>query len=409
VINLPRCLTWLLLLATLCALSGCSRGEPVARTSSAVETGADPGGSHRERVRFDLLYGQWRSIVGELAALDIRYHTTSPRRRAELRSRYDELVAQGTVLQDEVLQAALIAYAKAPQENADLGEFLTGSVFMLVSNEEYEEGLRIVQLLLDGGVSSTDLSILAGSAAFATGEFDLAARHWRQAKEARQLFGADEQHLKDIDDYRTGWDREQQLRAAELAADDLPRVLLTTTQGEIELELFENEAPKTVANFVYLVEQGFYDGLTFYRVVSQVLAEAGCPNGDGTGGPGYVLRGENQAPHRRQHFRGSLAMIHSGPDVIGSRFYITFVPARHLDRNNTVFGRVVRGIDVLAKLQRRTPPDTFTLKVNPRSNMVEIPADKIVTARVLRKRDHPYQPPTVRTFQSAGQQRPYGS
>jgi hypothetical protein len=109
-------------------------------------------------------------------------------------------------------------------------------------------------------------------------------------KEARQLFGADEQHLKDIDYYRTGWDREQTLRAAELAADDLPRVLLTTTQGDIELELFENEAPKTVANHVYLVEQGFYDGLTFYR--------------------------------------GYLAMIHSGPDVIGSRFYLTFVPSR---------------------------------------------------------------------------------
>ncbi len=406
--GLPRFLGWLLL-TTLGGLSGCSRADKVGDASLSAQSTLGRAGSHRERLQFDQVYGQWRTVVGELAELDLQYHITASRRRAELRSRYDELVAQGSALQDQVFQIAMTAYAKAPKENPDLAAFLTGSVFMLVTQEEYEDGLRVAQLLLDGGVSFTDLSVLAGTAAFATGEFELAEKHWRRAKEQKVLLGAEDQHFKDIDYYRAAWDREQRVRAAELSADDLPRVLLKTTQGEIELELFENEAPQTVANFIWLVEQGFYDGLPFYRVVSQVLAEAGCPNGDGTGGPGYSMPGESRAENRRQHFRGSLAMIHSGRDTIGSRFYLTFVPARQLDGNHTVFGRVVRGIEILARLQRRQPPDSFTRKINPHSNIVEIPADKIITARVLRKRNHPYQPRTAPILRPVGDQGPKGS
>ncbi len=387
-----RCPGSLLLLALLCAPGGCERAERQPGSGSA----ADQSSLSRERLRFDQVYGHWRAIVGELARLDLRYQTVSPARREALRPRYDALVAEGTALQDDVFQSAMVAYAKAPGDNLDLAEFLTGSVFMLVSHEEYEEGLRVAQTLLDGGVSFTQLSTLAASAAFALGEFDLAEKLWRPAKEARQLVGADQQHLKDIDYYRQAWEREQQIRAAESVADDLPRVLLATTQGEIELELFENEAPRTVANFIFLVEQGFYDGLSFYRVVAQVLAEAGCPNEDGTGGPGYMFPGENRVENARQHFRGSLAMVHADNDLVGSRFYLTFVPARHLDGQHTVFGRVVRGMEVLARLQRRKPPDSFTRQINPHSNIVEIPADKIITARVLRKRDHPYRPPAMR-------------
>ena len=361
------------------------------------------------RHRFDEVYNPWRTVVGELVALDLQYQAAAPHRRDELRPRFEQLVAEGRACEDEVFQAALAAYAQAPAENPDLVEFLLGSVFMLVQAEEYEAGLRAAQVLLDGGVAFGQLFALAGKAAFATGEFELAEQHIRRAAQEKAMLDEAHQLLRDIDYYKTAWDREKQLRSAERAADDLPRVLLRTTQGEIELELFENEAPNTVATFVWLVERGFYDGLTFYRVVAQLIAEAGCPNGDGTGEAGYPVPVECHAANQRLHFRGSLAMLPCGQHASGSRFYLVFVPRRQLDGQHTVFGRIVRGIDVLAKLQRREPPDPFTLEVNPHSNIIVPPADKIIAAKVLRKRNHPYQPLSLRTRETPGSQRPAGS
>jgi cyclophilin family peptidyl-prolyl cis-trans isomerase len=200
------------------------------------------------------------------------------------------------------------------------------------------------------------------------------------------------QCLVSIDYYKDAWATETKLRSDERSAGDLPRVLLKTTQGEIELELFENEAPNTVANFISLVEKGFYDGLTFHRVLHRFMAEAGCPRGDGTGGPGYVIPCASYQPDHRLHFRGSLGMANSGRNTGGSRFYLTFLPTRRLDGNHTVFGRIVRGMDVLAKLQRRDPPGPETYMINPHSNIVVPPADAIVEAKVLRKRKHLYEP-----------------
>jgi len=161
-------------------------------------------------------------------------------------------------------------------------------------------------------------------------------------------------------------------------------VLIKTTKGDIEVELFENEAPNTVANFVSLVEKKFYDGLTFHRVLGGFMAQGGCPKGTGTGGPGYRIADECRQENARRHFRGSLSMANSGPDTNGSQFFITFLPTSFLDGKHTVFGRVIKGFDVLAKLQRRDPekPD-------------QPEPDKIIEARVLRKRDHEYKPVTL--------------
>ncbi|MBI2826059.1 MAG: peptidylprolyl isomerase [Planctomycetia bacterium] len=167
----------------------------------------------------------------------------------------------------------------------------------------------------------------------------------------------------------------------------MPRVLLQTSKGDIVLELFENEAPNTVANFVSLVEKGFYDGLSFHRVLPGFMAQGGDPKGDGSGGPGYTIACECYTPNHRQHFRGSLSMAHAGKDTGGSQFFLTFVPTPHLDEAqapHTVFGRVIEGMDVLTALTRRDPT---------KQNQPD--ADKIIKATVLRKRDHAYEPKTV--------------
>jgi peptidyl-prolyl cis-trans isomerase B (cyclophilin B) len=120
--------------------------------------------------------------------------------------------------------------------------------------------------------------------------------------------------------------------------------------GEIRIEFFPADAPKTVENFVTLAKKGFYDGLTFHRVEPGFVVQGGDPKGDGTGGPGYKIKAEfNKQPH----VRGVVAMARSqDPDSAGSQFYITLAPANFLDGKYTVFGKVTSGMDVVDKIQR---------------------------------------------------------
>jgi peptidyl-prolyl cis-trans isomerase B (cyclophilin B) len=121
--------------------------------------------------------------------------------------------------------------------------------------------------------------------------------------------------------------------------------VLHTNHGPIELELHEADAPKTVANFTKLVRDGFYDGLTFHRVIPDFMIQGGCPRGDGTGGPGYEFEDE---PNHHRVARGALAMANSGPNTNGSQFFlVTAEEASWLDGKHTVFGRVLDGMDVV--------------------------------------------------------------
>ncbi|MBB6674200.1 peptidylprolyl isomerase [Cohnella nanjingensis] len=111
---------------------------------------------------------------------------------------------------------------------------------------------------------------------------------------------------------------------------------------EVVIELFDKDAPNTVANFEKLANSGFYDNLTFHRVVPGFVAQGGCPNGNGTGGPGYEIDCEINP---NKHERGALAMAHRGPNTGGSQFYIVYAPQPHLDGVHTVFGKVVSGME----------------------------------------------------------------
>jgi cyclophilin family peptidyl-prolyl cis-trans isomerase len=186
--------------------------------------------------------------------------------------------------------------------------------------------------------------------------------------------------------YRVWWSAESKLRAAEAKADDLPRVKFTTTKGEISLELFENEAPQTVANFLTLVKQGHYDGSPFHRVIAKFMAQGGAKNDDGSGRLGYSIRGEASKPNYRRHFRGSLSMglLPGNPDSGGAQFFLTVVPTPHLDGEHTVFGRVIEGIEVVADLTRREPTG------DPQQDAALPEPDRILKAEVLRDRGHDY-------------------
>jgi peptidyl-prolyl cis-trans isomerase B (cyclophilin B) len=124
---------------------------------------------------------------------------------------------------------------------------------------------------------------------------------------------------------------------------------IETEKGNLVLELFASDVPRTVNNFVTLARDGFYDGLTFHRVVPGFVVQGGCPVGDGTGGPGYQFDDEIT---EHTHVAGALSMANSGPNTNGSQFFITYTPQHHLDGLHSVFGQLIEGTDVLDSLEQ---------------------------------------------------------
>lgn len=128
---------------------------------------------------------------------------------------------------------------------------------------------------------------------------------------------------------------------------------IITDKGTLKVEFYQNDAPLTVKNFTDLAKSGFYDGLTFHRVIPNFVVQGGCPNGTGSGGPGYKIKcelnGENQ-----YHDRGVLSMAHAGRDTGGSQFFIVLdrKSTAHLDRNHTCFGKVVEGLEIIDTIRQ---------------------------------------------------------
>ena len=118
-----------------------------------------------------------------------------------------------------------------------------------------------------------------------------------------------------------------------------------TARGPIKIELYPDKAPLTVANFVNLAQRGFYDGLSFHRVIPDFMIQGGCPEGSGRGGPGYKF--EDETTNGVRHERGVLSMANAGPNTNGSQFFITHVPTPWLDGKHTVFGKVTEGLDIV--------------------------------------------------------------
>lgn len=133
-----------------------------------------------------------------------------------------------------------------------------------------------------------------------------------------------------------------ELKTFNLSQEELAKLeyaVIETPKGKMKIKLFPNEAPNTVANFASLAQSGFYNNLNFHRVIAGFVAQGGCPEGSGRGGPGYRIQCElENNPHK--HLKGTLSMAHAGRDTGGSQFFICFAPQPHLDGEHTVFGQI---------------------------------------------------------------------
>ena len=363
---------WSLSAATLWAQDPAAPAEP--KTAEPAPAAAK---------QYPDLLKQWKDLRTQADKLIADYGKAKESDKNAIRKQFNELAQKAEALVPQLRAAALAQFEKGGKDK-ELFETLIGLAQEDLHRDRYQDALDLAEAVLKKGQEPKGIHNVIGQAAFALNQFDKAERHLEKASQAGALTRQGQTDLNNLADVRQHWQREKSLRAKETAADDNPIVKLQTTEGPITIELFENQAPNTVANFISLVEKGFYNGTPFHRVLPGFMAQGGDPKGDGSGGPGYHIRCECYEPEARYHFRGSLSMAHAGRDTGGSQFFLTFRPTPHLDGRHTVFGRVTDGLEVLAKLQRRDP-----------SQAGQPEPDRIESAKVLRKRDHAYEPETL--------------
>lgn len=295
---------------------------------------------------------------------------------------------EGQTVPDENYSEIVTIVKGLTRTDKDSKLLVENIIGILLQDWRSSEVIAIADRLVDAKDANPRILLLDAMAWHRLGEFDKATELAKRAAKLPSASPESAQFVKTCEESVESWKNEQEIRAKEAEADDLPRVLFKTSKGDITLELFENEAPNTVANFLSLVEAKKYDGVKFHRVIPGFMAQGGDPNtldddpsNDGQGGPGYTIACECYSDKARKHFPGSLSMAHSGKDTGGSQFFLTHSTTSHLDRvqgkegsNHTVFGRIVKGLDV-----------ALALRIG----------DTIESATVIRKRDHDYVPKKV--------------
>ena len=213
------------------------------------------------------MYQEWKELVAKLGQLRARFQNDPSADKKAVEAEFNELLKKAQAMAEPLGQAGELAFAKDPNKDPELTEFLVETVRGYVQIDDYEKAARLAKLLTENKCSHAEVDFLAGIAFFNSSEFELAGKHLQAAKDKGATNETAEQLLALVGDYKTKWARESALRAKEDKADNLPKIKLQTTQGDIVVVLFENEAPIATANFITLVEKKFYDGLTFHRVL----------------------------------------------------------------------------------------------------------------------------------------------
>jgi len=356
---------------------------PTAVAESPIERETDRTDSPitLAEANFSTAQEQLKKLVGELTVLQAEYQQPDADKTA-VENKFNATRDQARIAALTLERTATAAVLSNP-ENTEACAVVRDVLKSAMQADDPRTVVSLTATLHEVDKADEEILLTGATAAMITSEIELAEKFLKAAEVA----GVDESKVaglqKAIERERLKVEAEMAIRATEKEVDDLPQVKIETTKGTIIVELFENEAPNTVANFVSLVESHFYDGTPFHRVIPGFMAQGGDPTGTGTSGPGYTIACECDVPDARKHFLGSLSMAHAGKDTGGSQFFLTFAPTEHLDGRHTVFGRVIEGFEILPKITRTEGPQAGSSR------------DKILKAEIIRKRDHEYKPKTT--------------
>ena len=338
--------------------------------------------------------------LGKMRSTNIRYLNDEDR-SPEAEDRYRKHRDKSRELMNELFVSGLeVLRIVADAESA---RYLVTMIEHRMKHDYYdvatmEAGARMI----DAQVQEVDFIYpMTARTAVICGDFVLARRLF-EILNIDKIDKADQRLFRELDELEKQWKREQELIEAS-AGIEKPQVQLITTRGEVTLELFIDSAPSTVAHFITLVEQGYYDGLDFFQVIDHILALTGDELGNGEGNMGKFIKDEHTRENARVALAGSLVMakLPAGPkgqfhaDSASSQFAILYFPITHLTESQTVFGRVTKGMDVISELRRVDPSK------KKEKNQILLPPDRILSMKVISR---PEKLPEIQYVDHAGHQ-----
>lgn len=355
---------------------------------------------------FNEAFNNWRNTVRQLHKVGVNYISANSSDEAEvLREKYADLTTQGEQQMEIFLPLALQLFKEngthtwknddSQTANIDLDHLITQVQNHLFEKGRLDQAYELGTELLKHNKGNVRADFIRRRAALLTNRFiDVGNFGVDFEKEMENIPEAEKSMLAVLPQIGQAYEIEKAIQRRDAAADNLPRVQMKTTKGTVVFELFENEAPDTVGNFISLVEKGFYDNIAFHRVIDRFMVQGGgVTDKNESKKPGYKIYDEHNKKDIRLHFRGSLSMANTGaPNSGSSQFFVCLVPTAGLNAKHTVFGRVISGMDVFDRITR-----TQTLTEEGEEKMLtDVVLDKIISATVLRKRNHEYKPNVFR-------------
>ncbi len=376
---------------------------PVPASSATTNSDANSEPSQEQQQAYDAAMSEFEQVRLELAnaIADQReiylHYVNREDRTPAAKQRYTQQRTAVRKLMDQLYRKAL-AVTRTGVINEVVVRYIVTTVQHRVAVDYYDaDTFEGAAKMLDAGQNLQLLFAGAARSAVVIGQFDVARRLLETLVKSENVEEIDKILYANLDRYKEQWEAEQAFLTQSSDESNSPAVKLQTTQGDVVLELFLDQAPTTVANFIQLVEQGFYDGLDFYQVIDHALALTGDPSNLGEGTSGKFIKDEHDRIDKRYAFRGSLVMVkipigESGdflPHSASSQFAIPFLPVSSISDQQTVFGRVIEGMDVVSRFRRVDP------NKEKKKDEIVMPADSIIEATVIRRPETLPQPEYV--------------
>lgn len=352
--------------------------------------------------RYHELIAEMREQVRLITEAKLNYYLDGLDQSYDWKDQWELGIASVVKLRGEFETLAtdlFINHGDDPQAPESLAVTMSVVLVKMLKQDRHQETVAVIEGLRKIKPDSEQLKFDLALTMLKTNQFAQANRLIDSIPPAKleTLDGNDNDLLPLRIQLESMYEKEQEILLSE-SDDDLPRVELLTTAGPVIVELFENQAPDTVGNFIQLVESDFYTDVVFHRVISGFMAQTGliAKAGDYWAGKGVDYTIYDETENGRSHFSGYLSMAKTDqPNSGNTQFFITFQPTVSLNGRHTVFGRVIQGMDAVGRLQ-----PTFVIKTEKDKPPKEIPIesvtpDRILSATVIRKRDHEYRPNKV--------------
>ena len=341
--------------------------------------------------KFNEKLAEWKSTIIELTVLRQEYFFAETREAGQsLLEKYEKTKAAGTRIVRELKFAAAEAYQANPIQNSEYYKLLVRSLtYDFEDSGDMSVALAVAKALNSQPINDGEIASQVCKCFFMCDQFEEAEKLLAGAAAGDPAL---DQIAQLITKLKPRWEEEQQKRARDKDA-QLPRAIFETTKGRFVVELFEDDAPNTVKNFVNLAQKGFYDKQDFFRVIPFTFAATGSPNADINGNPGFFLKNEGIDPlKRRGNFRGTLCAPSWNEDntrVLGTIFMITFGPFQPANTSGYCnFGRVIKGMEVVDALARSQNKEG--------EKNEEFKPDKVLKVTLENLRDTVYEPEVIR-------------